>query len=83
MKRERWVEIPVRYRNIVSTQTSTGESNSLVYIVLPSFQPSPETTIALSSDNATLDFNGSLQTDYCSTDKALYHIYYATADTEQ
>lgn len=54
-----------------------------VYIVLPSFQPSPETTIALSSDNATLDFNGSLQTDYCSTDKSLYHIYYATADTEQ
>lgn len=54
-----------------------------VYIVLPSFQPSPETTIALSSDNATLDFNGSLQTDYCSTDKSLYHVYYATADTEQ
>ena len=36
-----------------------------------------------SSDNATLDFNGSLQTDYCSTDKSLYHVYYATADTEQ
>lgn len=54
-----------------------------VYIVLPSFQPSPETTIALNSDNPTLDFAGSLQVDYCSTDKALYHVYYATADTEQ
>lgn len=54
-----------------------------VYIVLPSFQPSPETTIALNSDNPTLDFNGSLQVDYCSTDKALYHVYYATADAEQ
>ena len=54
-----------------------------VYIVLPSFQPSPETTVALSSDNPQLDFNGSLQVDYCSTDKALYHVYYATADTEQ
>lgn len=53
-----------------------------VYIVLPSFQPSPETTIALNSDNPTLDITGSLQTDYCSTDKALYHIYYATADSE-
>ncbi len=54
-----------------------------VYIVLPSFQPSPETTIALNSDNPTLDFAGSLQTNYCSTDKELYKIYYATADTEQ
>jgi hypothetical protein len=53
-----------------------------VYIVLPSFQPSPETTIALNSDNPTLDFNGSLQVDYCSTDKTLYKIFYATADSE-
>lgn len=52
------------------------------YIVLPSFQPSPETTIALSSDNATLDYSGSLQVNYCSTDKELYKIFYATADSE-
>lgn len=53
-----------------------------VYIELPSFQPSPETTIALNSDNPTLDFSGSLQVNYCSADKELYHIYYATADAE-
>lgn len=52
------------------------------YIVLPSFQPSPETTIALSSDNATLDYSGSLQVNYCSADKELYKIFYATADSE-
>lgn len=52
------------------------------YIVLPSFQPSPETTIALSSDNATIDFAGSLQVNYCSAEKDLYSIYYATADSE-
>lgn len=60
------------------------ESDTLrsAYIVLPSFQPSPETTIALNSDNPTLDFNGSLQVSYCSADKELYKIFYATADTE-
>lgn len=51
------------------------------YIVLPSFQPSPETTINLTTDG-TLDFNGDLQVNYCSADKELYTIYYATADSE-
>lgn len=55
----------------------------MVYIVLPSFQPSPETTIALGGDSTTIDFTGSLQTDYCSVDKTLYQIYYATEDSEQ
>lgn len=52
------------------------------FIVLPSFQPSPETTISLSSDSSTLDYAGSLQVDYCSSDKSLYHIYYTPNDTE-
>lgn len=54
-----------------------------VYIVLPSFQPSPETTIALGGDDTSIDFTGDLQTDYCSVDKTLYQIYYATEDSEQ
>ena len=29
-----------------------------VYIVLPSFQPSPETTIALGGDDTSIDFTG-------------------------
>ena len=32
-----------------------------LYVVLPSFQASPETTISLSSDEQTMDFNGSIQ----------------------
>ena len=46
------------------------------YVVLPSFQPSPETTISLSSDQQEMDFNGNIQVDYCGGDKLLYAIYF-------
>ena len=35
----------------------------MVYIVLPSFQPSPETTIALGGDDTSINFTGDLQVD--------------------
>ena len=50
------------------------------YLVLPSFQPSPETTISLSSDEQELDFTGILQTDYCGSEKILYQIYFPDED---
>ena len=53
------------------------------YIDIPSFQVSPETEISLSSDSQTIDFSGSLQINYCSTDKELYHIYMLDADKEE
>lgn len=52
-----------------------------VYIVLPSFQVSPEIEISLTTDGQ-LAYSGSLQVDYCSADKALYHIYFADDDEE-
>jgi hypothetical protein len=51
------------------------------YIVLPSFQVSPETSIALQTDTQ-LEYKGDLQVDYCSTDKTLYEIYIASDDEE-
>ncbi len=51
-----------------------------LYVVLPSFQASPETTISLSSDEQTMDFNGSIQVDYCATSPALYYIYIPDED---
>ena len=54
-----------------------------VYIVLPSFQVSPEVTINVGSDTQELDYNGALQSDYCSTSKALYYIYVAEGDAEE
>ena len=50
------------------------------YVVLPSFQASPETTINLDSEEQEMDFNGKLQTDYCAAQKALYYIYFPDED---
>ena len=52
-----------------------------VYIVLPSFQVSPESSLSLTTD-AQLQYTGTLQTDYCSADKTLYEIYFAEDDKE-
>lgn len=56
------------------------DSLKACYVVLPSFQPSPETTINLSADEQEMDFNGSIQVDYCGGDKLLYAIYFPDED---
>lgn len=52
------------------------------YIVLPSFQVSPEVEITLSTEG-TLNYTGNLQVDYCAADKVLYEIYFAEDDVEE
>ena len=51
------------------------DSLKALYVVLPSFQASPETTIQLQRGEQTMDFNGDIQTDYCGADQTLYIIY--------
>lgn len=51
------------------------------YIVMPSFQVSPEISISLTTDG-TLDYKGDLQIDFCDTDKSLYQIYVCYDDEE-
>lgn len=51
------------------------------YIVLPSFQVSPEISISLQTDGK-INYTGDLQVDYCSVDKNLYEFYYADGDEE-
>lgn len=51
------------------------------YIVLPSFQVSPEISLELNTE-ATVEYTGALQVDYCSADKTLYEIYIAANDEE-
>lgn len=53
-----------------------------VYIVLPSFQVSPEVSISLQTDSQ-MEYKGTLQVDYCSADKSLYEIYFAEEDEEE
>lgn len=45
------------------------------YIVMPSFQVSPETTVPVSADTTTMDFKGDLEIEYCGDDKILYSVY--------
>lgn len=52
-----------------------------VYCYIPSFMPDPSMTINLDVENQEMDFNGTLQMDYCSgTDKVLYVFYYPDED---
>lgn len=51
------------------------------YIVLPSFQVSPEVSLNLTTD-AQMEYKGTLQVNYCSADKELYSVYIAEEDEE-
>ena len=59
----------------------TANTLRACYIVLPSFQVSPEVEISLTTD-AQLAYTGALQVDYCSADKELYSFYMAEEDEE-
>jgi len=51
------------------------------YIVIPSFQVSPDVSLSLTTD-AQMEYKGSLQVNYCSADKELYSVYIAEDDVE-
>ncbi len=51
------------------------------YIIIPSFQVSPELSITLSTEG-TLDYKGDMQISYCSADKELYTIAMCGDDEE-
>lgn len=51
------------------------------YIIIPSFQVSPEISITLSTEG-TLDYKGDMQISYCSADKELYTIVMCGDDEE-
>lgn len=51
------------------------------YIIIPSFQVSPELSITLSTEG-TLDYKGDMQISYCSPDKELYSVVMCGDDVE-
>lgn len=59
----------------------TADTLRACYIVLPSFQVSPEVSLSLQTDSQ-LDYKGDLQVAYCSLDKTLYEFYMAADDEE-
>lgn len=54
----------------------------LGYIVFPSFQPSPETTIAMKNDS-TFDYKGDAQSDYCARKKRLFYMVFPKDDEQK
>ena len=70
----------VRLTLFVSYVDLCTESLKPAYVVLPNFMADPSVTINLSSENQEMDFNGTLQVDYCSGTKVLYYIYYPDED---
>jgi hypothetical protein len=52
------------------------------YIYIPSFMPDPNMTISFDAENQTVDFNGTVQMDYCAADgeRVLYYIFYPDED---
>ena len=60
----------------------TADTLRSCYIVIKSFQVSPDLSISLTTDGQ-LEYSGDLQVDYCSTEKALFEFYLATEDEEE
>ena len=45
------------------------------YVNIPSFSPSPETTLSFNADEQTMQFNGNINVNYCAADPVLFIIY--------
>lgn len=69
------------YLEALAVDPCSPESLRSIYIYIPSFQVSPDIDINLTTD-ATLDYTGALQVDYCSAEKALYYTQWADDDVE-
>ena len=54
----------------------------LGYVVFPSFQPSPETTLAMKNDS-TFDYKGDAQSDYCARKKRLFYMVFPKDDVQE
>lgn len=58
------------------------ETLRLAYIIFPSFQISPETSLQMKTD-ATFDYTGDAQVAYCAKNKRLYYIVMADDDIQE
>lgn len=50
------------------------------YLYLPSFTPDPSVTIGFDSESQEIDYNGSVNLDFCGTEKLLYTVYFPDED---
>lgn len=74
------------YFKALAVNPCNKEMLKAIVIHIPEFIPSPELSIALQGGDAqTMNFNGTILSNTCSTDKALFHIYFMDEedDTEE
>lgn len=67
------------YIQVLAVDPCYPDTLRLGTIEIPSFQPSPETSVSLTTD-AQLEYKGDLQVSYCSVDKVLYNFYWNDED---
>lgn len=65
--------------SVLVSDPCTADTLRQAYIVFPSFQVSPDTSISLDSE-ANFEFAGDAQVDYCSADKQLYYLVLSEDD---
>lgn len=66
----------IRLTLYVAVMDPCSDTYKAGYLYIPSFTPDPSVTISFDSDNQEVDFNGSVNLDFCGTDKLLYTIYF-------
>ena len=60
----------------VAVMDPCSDKYRAAYVYIPSFTPDPSVTISFDSENQEVDFNGSVNLDFCGTDKVLYYIFF-------
>lgn len=66
---------------VLAVDPCAADTLKAAYVYIKSFQPSPETSLSLTTDGQ-LEYSGDLQVSYCSTEKTLYEFYWAEEDEE-
>lgn len=66
----------IRLTLYVAVMDPCSDTYKAGYLYIPSFTPDPSVTISFDSENQEVDFNGSVNLDFCGTNKLLYTIYF-------
>ena len=68
---------------VLCVDPCSADTLRAAYLILPSFQVSPEVEINLGSDSQTITYSGQLQVDYCSSNQELYQLVMLEDDVEE
>ena len=64
----------------VSIMDPCSDKLRAAYVVIPNFMADPNMTFSLDSESQEVDFNGNINSDYCSGNKVLYYVMFPDED---